>query len=89
MTTQQLDKDEFARRGKAIYEEVVRPQLTDADHDRIVAIDVETRDYAIDDSVLAASRRLRARRPGTLAWFVRVGSPAVYRMGGSSFRKQS
>ena len=35
-------KDEFARRGNALYEERIRSQVEDGNQGRIVAIDIET-----------------------------------------------
>ena len=35
-------KEEFARRGQAIYEQRVKPQVEEGNSGRIVAIDIET-----------------------------------------------
>ena len=71
----------FATRGTAIYTERVKPLLTEADEGKIVALDVESGAYEIDNNKLAAIHRLRSRRPGAIAWLVRVGSPYVDRLG--------
>src|SRR4051812_46511465 len=44
MTVRQprYSKEEFARRGNAIYEQQVRPQVEEGNRGRIVAIDIET-----------------------------------------------
>ena len=75
-------KEEYARRGDAMYEQKVRPHLKPTDRDRVVAVDIETGEYEISDSELDASRRLRARLPGAQSWLVRVGSRYVHRFGG-------
>ncbi len=55
-------KEEFAQRGNKIYQESVRWVVEDGNKGRIVAIDIESGAYEIDD-VLAATRRLYARCP--------------------------
>ena len=44
MTVNQLrySKEEFARRGKEIYQSQVRPRVEEGNHGKIVAIDIET-----------------------------------------------
>ena len=51
-------KEEFAQRGNKIFQESVRPVVEDGNKGRIVAIDIESGAYEIDDDVLAATRRL-------------------------------
>lgn len=76
------DKDEFRKRGEAIFEQQIRPQLKNENDDDFVAIDIETGVYEIDPSALAASARLRARVPGAQIWVRRVGSPYAHSFGG-------
>ena len=47
-------KEEFARRGQAIYEQRVRPQVEEGNIGRIVAIDIETGEFEVADDPLAA-----------------------------------
>ncbi len=75
-------KDEFARRGDALYEKTVRPQLSAADEGRFAAIDIESGAYAVDADELEACDQLRARVPDAQIWMVRVGSRYVHRFGG-------
>jgi hypothetical protein len=74
-------KEEFARRGDAIYETDVRPRLADDDDGKFVAIDIETGAYEIGGDELTACDRLRARIPGAQIWLVRAGSRYVHRFG--------
>jgi hypothetical protein len=62
--SQQFDysKEEFARRGDEIYESQVRPQVEAGNHGKIVAIDIETGDFEVDKSEIAACDRLSIRR---------------------------
>ena len=76
--------EEAGRLGDEIYDRDIR-HLVEADHHgEFVAIDVDSGDYAIAGSVLAAAERLRARRPDADAWLVRVGHPTLRTFGGSS-----
>ncbi len=75
-------KDEFARRGDAIYDSVVRPCLKPEDMNGFVAIDIESSEFEIDHEELAACDRLRGRVPEAQIWMVRIGSRYVHRFGG-------
>jgi len=75
-------KEEFARRGDAIYATHVRPRLKPEDEGRFVAIDIETGAYEIEADELAACDRIRARVPQAQIWLVRAGSPYLHRFGG-------
>ena len=75
-------REEFARRGDEIYDRDVLPKLKPEDHNKIVAIDIETGDYEIDRNELAACDQLSARHPDAQIWLRRVGSPYLYRFGG-------
>ncbi len=72
--------NETARRGDDIYERTIRPQAEATHHGRVVAIDIETGAYAIDDTALAAVRCLRVRHPNAAVWFVRVGHRVLHRI---------
>lgn len=88
MTVRQprYSKEEFARRGDEIYESQVRPQVEERNYGLIVAIDIETGDFEVDASEIAACNRLEARRPDAQIWIVRIGSRHVRRFGGSTRR---
>ena len=73
--------------GEKIYERRIRRQVEDDFHGKIVAIDVNSGDYAISDTVSAASKRLRKRLPDTDVWSVRVGYPTLRNFGGRPLRK--
>ncbi len=83
MTTRKprYSKEEFARRGNEIYDHYIRAQAETANRGKIIAIDIETGDYEIADDTLAASDRLFERLPDAQVWFVRIGYPAVHRIG--------
>ena len=76
-------KEEFARRGQAIYEKRVRPQVEEGNRGKVVAIDVETGEFEMGEDTLAACDRLLARCPDAEPWLVRIGHRAVHRFGHS------
>jgi len=79
-------KEEFAHRGDEIYESQVRPKVEAGNHGKIVAIDLETEDFEIDASAIAACVLLEARHPDAQIWVVRIGSRYVRRFGGRTKR---
>ena len=78
--------EETARLGDAIYEATVRARVEPEHHGEVVAIDVDSGDYVVAANALTAARSLRARRPNADVWLVRVGYPALDRIGASADR---
>jgi hypothetical protein len=81
-TKPHYSKEEFARRGDAIYDKEVRPQLKADDVGKFAAIDIESGMYAIDADELKACDKLRKRLPSAQIWMVRIGYRSVHRFGG-------
>ncbi|MBD2131462.1 MULTISPECIES: hypothetical protein [unclassified Sphaerospermopsis] len=75
-------KEEFAQIGEQIYEMQIRPKIEAGNQGKIVAIDIETGDFEIDASEIAACDRLESRHPDAQIWIVRIGSRYVRRFGG-------
>jgi hypothetical protein len=73
--------EEFARRGREIYEHALRPLVEPGNKGRIIAIDIESKAYEIDDNVISATDRLFARVPTAQPWIVKIGYPAVHHFG--------
>ena len=71
---------EDARQGQEVFDRHVRPILRPEDDGKYVAVDIETGDYEIDRSDIAATDRLMARRPGARLWSFRVGHATTYRI---------
>ncbi len=88
MTVRQprYSKEEFAKRGDALYEAQIRSQVEEGNHGKIVAIDLETGDFEIDKSEIAACDQLEASHPEAQIWMVRIGSRHVRRFGGRTKR---
>lgn len=78
--------EEAGRLGDEIYERDIRQKVEETHHGKIVAIDVDSGDYAIGDMVVTAAKRLRERRPDADVWAVRVGYTALVSFGGRSRR---
>ena len=70
-------REEHARRGKELYEQQVRPLEEAGNQGKIVAIDIDTGAFEVDDGLVAAGNRLFARLPNAQVWYVRIGDPAV------------
>ena len=81
-------REETARLGDEIYERDIRPQV-EADHrGEVVAIDVESGNWAVGDNVIAATDQLRAQRPEAIdVWLLRVGYRALHHFGGRPMRR--
>jgi hypothetical protein len=83
MTASQLrySREEFARRGNEIYETLLRPQVEEGNHGKIVAIDIETKAFELANDTITASDRLLERYPEAQIWCVRIGHKGVHRFG--------
>ena len=86
-TLRQRTPEETGRLGDEIYERDIRSQVESANHGKIVAINVDTGDYAIDDTGLSAAERLLAQDPNADIWCLRVGYGALRSFGAGSWRK--
>ena len=80
-TQPRYSKEEFARRGDAIYEHELCPILEKGHEGKFVAIDIETGAYEVDGDELAASDRLLTRVPNAQIWLRRIGSRHAHRFG--------
>jgi 23S rRNA maturation mini-RNase III len=89
LQTSRYSAEETARRGDEIYEQQIRSLVEDGNRGKVVAIDVESGAYAVAEDALSASHDLLDRLPDAEIWCVRVGSRALYRMGGTSLRGQA
>ena len=86
VTKRRYSKEEFARRGAALVNAKVRPNLTASDADKFVAIDIETGEYELDKNEMKAVARLRKRLPDAQIWLVHVTLGYLHRFGGHGVR---
>ena len=80
-------KEELAQRGQALYESDIRQQVEVGNDSKIVAIDIETGDFEVDETVMGATDRLFERQPDAQPWTLRIGNSAVYHFGARSLKK--
>jgi hypothetical protein len=81
MVQPRYSKEETGRKGREIYRQLVEPQMGEELRGKIVAVDIDTGEFAVGDKVLDATGKLRARLPEAQIWCERVGYPAVYKFG--------
>ena len=80
--------EETTRLAEKIYERDIRRQVEDAHHGEILSIDVDTGIWAIGDSVLDATDRLRTLCPQANDIFsLRIGYDALRHFGGRPRRR--
>ena len=84
---QRRPKEETARLGGEIYEKDIRGQVETDHHGKVIAIDVDSGDYAIADTASGAAKHLREQRPDASVWLMRVGYRTLRHFGGSSLRR--
>lgn len=81
-------KEELARRGQELYESQIRQQVEVGNEGKIVAIDIETGNFEVDDHVLPSTNRLFERNPDAQPWVIRIGHRAVYHFGARSLKQK-
>lgn len=74
-------KEEIVQRGEALYQSDIRAKVEPGNKGKILVIDIETGDYEIDDDHLKATRRALAKHPGAALYGLRIGYPALGKIG--------
>ena len=69
--------DEIVKRGKALYEQAIRPRIQPEDEGKFLVIDVDTGDFEIDRDRLAASNRAAEKHPGAPLFAMRIGYATI------------
>jgi hypothetical protein len=82
-------KDELAQRGQALYDSSIRQQIEAGNESKIVAIDIETGAFEVDENVVPATNRLFEKYPDAQPWVIRIGHRAVDHFGARSLKKNS
>lgn len=75
-------REEVAGRGKEIYEKNIKERVEPHEKGKFVVIDIETGEYEIDESDLAATKRALAKRPEAVLHGIRVGYRTAHNLGG-------
>lgn len=84
MSATTVSRTEIAERGEKIYQQQIRANVESQHDGKFLVLDVDTSEFEIDADDLAATKRLKARRPNAVLYGLRIGSPAAYRLGGFS-----
>ena len=88
MTPTRRTREEAIRLGKEIYERDIRRKVEYAHHGEVISIDVASGDWAIGDSVIAATDRLWALRPDAVdIYSLRIGYGVLRHFGGRPLRR--
>jgi len=74
-------KEEIAQRGQALYDAGIWQQVEAENKGKIVAIDIETGEFRVDETVMTATDRLFEYIPDAQPWTIRIGHRAVYHFG--------
>ena len=85
---QRRHREEAIRLGKEIYERDIRQKVEADHHGEVISIDVESGDWAIGDSVIAATDSLWAQRPDAVdIYSLRIGYGVLRHFGGRPLRR--
>lgn len=72
-----IDPKGMAKKAERIYVSI-RDELEAEHRGKVVAIDVETGDSFLGETVIEAARKGREKYPGKVFHFIRIGYPAVH-----------
>jgi hypothetical protein len=73
--------EEIARRGQEYYDQFLRAKVESEHKGEFLVLDVETGDYELDESELAALDRAEAKHPQSVFYTLRVGYRGAHRIG--------
>lgn len=79
-------RSEIAELAGRVYEAQIKPDLDPRHRGSYVVINVDTGEYKLDENHLAAGRRARLQWPNGRLFTVRIGYPAVGRIGARAQR---
>lgn len=69
-----LDSEEVARRAESLYADRICQEVAQAENiGKMVIIDIETGDYAVDKTGLESVKYLRAKNPSGQFFGIRIG----------------
>ena len=73
-----LDKQAFAKRAKAVYNHRYRERLEATEWGKVIAIEVESGEVFIGRTALEAGLKAREKYPNKCFYFIRIGYRAVH-----------
>jgi hypothetical protein len=80
---------DIARRGQALYDQHIRAKVEGRHKGEFLVLDIESGEYEIDASELAALQRAKAKHPDAALYILRIGYPTAYRVGGPRLATQA
>ena len=80
-------KEELAQRGQELYESGIQQQVETGNNGKIVAIDIETGVFEVDENLVTATSRLFDQYPDAQPWVIRIGHRAVDHFGARSLKQ--
>lgn len=72
-----IDKKQFVHKGEEKYQ-ALKEKLEPEHKGKIVAIDIETGDYFLGESVIEAVKKGREKYPNKIFFTAKVGFPVVH-----------
>lgn len=79
MDIQHVNVNTLAVKGEEIYASRLKSLLEPTHQGKIVAIEIDSGDSFLGDTVVEAGQKAKERYPDRVFYFVRVGYPAVHR----------
>jgi len=73
-----VNKNELVAQGQRIYETFLQEELESEHKGKVAAIEVESGDYFLGESVVEAAKKAREKYPEKLFYFAKVGSRAMH-----------
>ena len=89
MSHPRYSSEEIARRGQGLYEQQIRAQVEASHKGKYLVLDIETGEYEMDISEVAALKRAKAKNPDAALYILRVGYSTAYRVGGQHLVMQA
>ena len=79
--------EEIVQRGEELYAQQICSKVeTEENIGKIVSIDIETGEYAVDADPIAAGLRVQAKHPDAAIYGKRIGYNAAFAIGGTLTR---
>ena len=79
----QAQLDEIGRRGKELYESLIRERVEEGNLGKFVAIDIKTGEYEMGADHLETVKRLHEKQSHPEVYTLKIGYPATAVIGGS------
>ena len=79
-------KEELARRGQELYDSGIRQKVEANNDGKIIAIDIETGNFEVNETIVSATNLLFQKYPNAQPWIIRIGHRAVYHFGTRSLK---